>query len=271
MSRKPADVRPPRPVDVVTVVMVVTAGIVLASKTMERSHDARDHPEAVTVDAVVDPIASEADVFRIEHTNLGVVPDYNADPCGTHSVARHVSDPAARIRAAPPRVPHGLTNEEFRRSICNICHLRGGYVARFNTYAPVTPHPEFSACLQCHVAQAILVGRPLPSTGDSIACQQCHIDPDVALETFGELDWPTVPWPERGLQALPESPQRIPHDLRTRSNCLACHSGPGAVVALRTDHPERVNCRQCHVQASEGVGVFPGPSDGSAQPTERTP
>jgi len=270
MSRKPADVRPPRPVDVVTVVMVVTAGIVLASKTLERSHDARDHPEAVTVDAVVDPIASEADVFRIEHTDLGVVPDFNADPAA-HVRSLDMYQTRRPYPGAPPRVPHGLTNEEFRRSTCNICHLRGGYVARFNTYAPVTPHPEFSACLQCHVAQAILVGRPLPSTGDSIACQQCHIDPDVALETFGELDWQTVPWPERGLQALPESPQRIPHDLRTRSNCLACHSGPGAVVALRTDHPERVNCRQCHVQASEVVGVFPGPSDGSAQPTERTP
>jgi cytochrome c-type protein NapB len=164
-------------------------------------------------------------------------------------------------------VPHGLTGEEFRGLSCNICHLRGGWVARFNTYAPVTPHPEFSSCLQCHVAQDTLVGRPLPTSVDAVTCDQCHIDPDADPETFVELDWVTVAWPETNLQAMPESPHQIPHDFQTRSNCLACHSGPGAVIDLRTDHPERVNCRQCHVQAAENVESFPAlaPSEGAGR------
>lgn len=267
MSPRPAHAQPQRIVDIVTVVAVIAAVIVLTAKTSEKPLDTGDYPQAVSVDAYADPIASEADVFRIEHTDLGAVPAFAADSSG------HVrSLDMYRLRrpypGAPPRIPHGLTVEEFRASICNICHLRGGWVARFNTYAPVTPHPEFSSCMQCHVAQSGLVGKPLPTTGDSDACQQCHTDPDALPEIFVELDWQTVPWPDMGVQTLPESPQRIPHDFQTRSNCLACHSGPGAVVDLRTDHPERVNCRQCHVHVSEDAGIFPVPSDASAQPTE---
>jgi cytochrome c-type protein NapB len=32
-----------------------------------------------------------------------------------------------------------------------------------------------------------------------------------------------------------------------RENCIACHTGPGAVVELRVEHASRGNCRQCHV------------------------
>jgi cytochrome c-type protein NapB len=56
-------------------------------------------------------------------------------------------------------------------------------------------------------------------------------------------------------------PPPIPHDLQFRENCLACHGGPAAVAAIRTSHPERVNCRQCHLEPEPGAGEFvrPGP------------
>ena len=271
MSGKPADRLPPRLIDIVTAIVVMAAVVVLVGKALERTDGATRHPPAVRVDAAAPPIESEANVFRVRHVDLGVTPAFEGDSTA------HVRslDMYQRLRAypgGPPRVPHGLTDEEFRGTRCNICHLRGGWVARFSTYAPVTPHPELSSCLQCHVAQDTLVGRPLPTTGDSIACQQCHIDPDAAPATFVESEWVTVPWPETDLQAMPGSPHRIPHDFQTRSNCLACHSGPGAVVDLRTDHPERVNCRQCHVKASEGIGTFPDAALGSGgRAVERTP
>ena len=47
--------------------------------------------------------------------------------------------------------------------------------------------------------------------------------------------------------ALEESPPVIPHQLQMRENCLACHAGPGAPKEIRVSHPERINCRQCHV------------------------
>ena len=32
-----------------------------------------------------------------------------------------------------------------------------------------------------------------------------------------------------------------------KKNCVACHDGPGAREEVRTTHPERWRCRQCHV------------------------
>ena len=53
----------------------------------------------------------------------------------------------------------------------------------------------------------------------------------------------------------------IPHDLQLRGNCLACHAGPAAVEEIRTAHPERTNCRQCHLTAPPGEDVFTRPLD----------
>lgn len=245
----------------------MAALVVLAGKTVDRGGEVPNYPAPPTHGAEVEQIASEAGVFRVMESELGVTPSFVG---GSTAHARSL-DMYRRLRAypgAPPRIPHGLTEEEYRRSSCNPCHLRGGWVARFGTYAPVTPHPEYASCLQCHVPQDGLVGRAHPITDNSTVCAQCHIDPDAPPETFVELDWEPAAWPATNVQAMPESPHRIPHDFQTRSNCLSCHSGPGAVTELRTDHPERVNCRQCHVQVLDDIGPFPGPLDGSDQQGE---
>ena len=54
---------------------------------------------------------------------------------------------------------------------------------------------------------------------------------------------------DRGRAPVPPPARRrtIPHPLQLRENCLACHGGPAARAELRTTHPERVRCRQCHV------------------------
>lgn len=262
MSRKPADAPPPRLIDIITAISIMAALVVLAGKSMETEGETRRYPPSVTRDAAARPISSEANVFRVRETELGIVPDFVVDS------AAHVRslDMYRRLRAypgAPPRISHGLTDQEYRHVRCNVCHLRGGWVARFGTYAPLTPHPEYSSCLQCHLPQDALVGRTLPVTGAVSACPQCHVDPDLAPENFVTIDWEDATWPETGPGALPASPNRIPHDFQTRSNCLACHSGPGAVIELRTEHPERVNCRQCHVPAGGDIGSWPRQSDAS--------
>jgi len=270
MTPKPVVSLPHRLADIAAAIVVMAAVVLLVGMSISRANEPAVHPTPIREGPVAEPIASEANVFRTKQAELGVMPTFQGDS------SAHVRslDMYRRLRAypgAPPRVPHGLTGEEYRGLGCMVCHLRGGWVARFSAYAPVTPHPEQSSCLQCHVPQDGLVGRPLPSRGDSIACLQCHIDPDAPPEIFVELDWETVPWPETDLQAMPESPNRIPHSFQTRNNCLACHAGPGAVVDLRTDHPERVNCRQCHVQLSEDVGVRSRGPDGSAGLTGGSP
>jgi len=262
VSRKPADAPPPRLIDIITVISIMAALVVLVGKSVEDVGERRSYPPPVATNALIPAIASEANVFRVREAELGVVPDFTADS------AAHVRslDMYRRLRpypGAPPRISHGLTDQEYRDAGCNVCHLRGGWVARFGTYAPVTPHAEYSSCLQCHLPQDALVGRALPATGAPTACPQCHVDPDLAPEQFVATDWNSATWPEIGLKALSESPNQIPHDFQTRSNCLACHSGPGAVIELRTDHPERVNCRQCHVRAAGDIESWPEPLDGS--------
>jgi cytochrome c-type protein NapB len=54
---------------------------------------------------------------------------------------------------------------------------------------------------------------------------------------------------------MPGAPPPIPHSPDMRGNCVACHAGPGAVAEIRTPHPERANCRQCHVP-TEDSGTF---------------
>lgn len=262
MSRKPADPQPPRLIDIASAIVVVAAVVVVVSKSFLERSEPQLSPPPITTEDFSRPIASEANVFRVQPGDVGVAPAFEGDS------SAHVRslDMHRRLRAfpgAPPRIPHGLTDGEFRVGGCGVCHEKGGWVARFSTYAPITPHPEYSSCLQCHLPQDTLVGRMLPTSEETPVCGQCHWDPDAPLDTFVELDWRTATWPETGQQALPDSPPGIPHDFQMRSNCLACHSGPGAVLELRTDHPERANCRQCHVQASEAVGVFPTDPNGS--------
>ena len=123
---------------------------------------------------------------------------------------------------APPSIPHEVDAEMGRTQDCNICHERGGVVKRFNAYAPVTPHPTYENCLQCHA---------LPG----------------GAESFVANDWQSVRLPILGRPALPGNPPPIPHTLQLRTDCLSCHAGPAAVAEVSTSHPERLNCRQCHV------------------------
>ena len=136
---------------------------------------------------------------------------------------------------APPTIPHPVDAEVARGQRCGICHEKGGFVAKFNAYAPPSPHSEYRNCLQCHVESS-------------------------AKELFVETDWSSLRRPSIGRPALPGSPPPIPHTLQLRDNCLACHAGPAAVAQVRTSHPERVNCRQCHVPRTvEHVFARTGP------------
>jgi len=194
------------------------------------------------------PIAQEADVFRTHPEALAVAPAAAATAPARPRTLR--STRALRAYpGAPPRIPHELAEDEFRDAACANCHAKGGFVARFEAYTPLTPHPEYESCLQCHAVEQ-------------------------ATSLFVSTDWQTVPWPVLGGRAMEGSPLWIPHDLQLRGNCLACHGGPGAVEEIRTTHPERANCRQCHVPAGGGEAddVFIRPLDGGAgEPREGGP
>ena len=131
---------------------------------------------------------------------------------------------------APPVIPHKVGTSLVNENNCLTCHKDGGYVKEWSAYAPITPHPSFLNCRQCHVTQ-------------------------ITRKLFVGNNWQSVRPPQLGRSALPGSPPPIPHSLQLRGSCLSCHAGAGSVAAIRVDHPDRTNCRQCHVPA-RAVGEF---------------
>ena len=213
-------------------------------------------PDQVLVPAAK-PIASEAEVFRTRPAQFGAAPDPELR-VRAHRRTLTVHHHLRAFPGAPPRIPHGLTEQEFKGGRCNTCHERGGFVERFATYAPLTPHPEMGQCLQCHVADDRLVGLPVSLDPGTPVCAQCHVlsaitDPPPQ---FVAIDWPEPRWLELGQVAFPGAPPLIPHPVQTRGNCVACHAGMGSVHEIRTTHPERANCRQCHVPADGDTEAF---------------
>lgn len=131
---------------------------------------------------------------------------------------------------APPSIPHPVEDERnMGGKSCLKCHQNGGFVEKYNAYAPVVPHPE------------------------KINCRQCHV-PEKTSTLFKETNWIKVPAPAVGINnALEGSPPIIPHQIQLRENCLSCHAGPSAPKEIRVTHPERINCRQCHVLNNKEV------------------
>ncbi|WP_440121831.1 nitrate reductase cytochrome c-type subunit [Tenacibaculum sp. Ill] len=140
------------------------------------------------------------------------------------------------FHGAPPSIPHEVASERsMGENTCLKCHENGGYVDKFEAFAPVTPHPEMVNCRQCHV-------------------------PQKTQTLFKGTNFKRGTIPTVGTNnALAGSPPVIPHQLQLRENCLACHAGPSAPKEIRVTHPERVNCRQCHVpnnKVTEDIGTF---------------
>jgi cytochrome c-type protein NapB len=125
---------------------------------------------------------------------------------------------------APPTVPHRSFGAD-----CTNCHNQRGRSVSGVGFAPASPHEgtDFEdatgRCRQCHVFR----------TTDGLFVENSFegVAQDLAA----------------GDRATPGAPPRIPHRVLMRENCIACHEGPGARPAIRTDHPERVRCLQCHV------------------------
>jgi nitrate reductase (cytochrome), electron transfer subunit len=202
------------------------------------------------------PIAAEAEVFRTRPADLALGGEVARRPA-VHPRNLAMFRSLRAYPGAPPFVPHGLTAEEYRTTGCNACHERGGYVERFASYAPVTPHPELVDCLQCHLPRDAVVGVPFPDRRANAVCLQCHVL-DAPLPTFAPIDWPAPRWPAIGQAALPGGPPPIPHHLQLRGNCLTCHMAPAGVEEIRTTHPERSDCRQCHLAVGPEAGALEG-------------
>jgi len=240
---------------IASAVTAVAAGSVAVKRAAWRRAHAPVLTPVAPVVAPGEPIHAEAQVFRTSPAMLAIEPATHRERTAhprTLKTVRYLRG----YEGAPPRIPHPLAADEFRTDACRTCHERGGYSVRFSAYVPLTPHPERGICLQCHVGIDSVMGTADPSANPNSRCPLCHGPSGGRPRAEASATWPTTVWPTLSPEAADGSPPPIPHDLQYRQNCLTCHAGPAAVAEIRTKHPERANCRQCHVVLDPAAETF---------------
>lgn len=139
----------------------------------------------------------------------------------------------------------------------------------FDGAPPVIPHPPLgSVCISCHHREGVAVeglGFSPPSPHEQTAgmsalsrCVQCHVFQQVEAPWVGNTFVGLAQDLRSGSRLSPGAPPVMPHGKLMRENCQACHAGEAAREEIRTSHPERLRCAQCHVeQVVTGAGAFP--------------
>lgn len=127
---------------------------------------------------------------------------------------------------APPPVDHFWDTEQDSQS-CMQCHARKFRIEKRHKPIVPVPHAEYSQCLQCHVRG-----------------NRKDVKPFVENQFVGLGE------PGKGQRAHSKAPPTVPHRTFMRDNCISCH-GPTGDYRIRTTHPNRTQCRQCHVQEEQ--------------------
>lgn len=181
-----------------------------------------------------------------------------ADARGEASRPRRLAAPAPWNGG--PALPFGTARD---REGSRKLSLEGRTQRRsFEGAPPVMPHSaDFGEgskeCLDCHLEGMTLGSRVARPVSHSALpnCIQCHVE--SVHRDFTELGIPAIPMPgnafrgrrpELDSKAEPANgmPPAIPHTLQLRTRCLSCH-GQYGYEGLRTSHPERAVCVQCHL------------------------
>jgi len=140
----------------------------------------------------------------------------------------------AALRAydgAPPVIPHGI--DHISSASCLSCHGEGGNFVIGGKRPAEISHPWVTNCTSCHVPENGLRQITAPQTERLSVGNAFSGKPSAGT----------------GSRAYPEAPPTTPHPVWMRQNCMACH-GPGREHAIRTSHPERGSCLQCHAPSA---------------------
>lgn len=132
---------------------------------------------------------------------------------------------------APPVVPHPVAQDSA--AACLACHGPGLVIK--DKVASKMSHALHTSCTQCHV----------PAVGPRIPMVDLALLAPLTENQFAGLDALL-----QGSRAWPQAPPTIPHSTLMRSECVSCH-GPQGLYGLRTPHPERQSCVQCHVSGAD--------------------
>ncbi len=147
--------------------------------------------------------------------------------------AQAISDRAARraFDGAPPVVPHPIVQDSA--ASCLACHGPGLVIK--DKVASRMSHAPYASCTQCHVPAG---GPEIPNVGSEL------------LAALAENDFNGLAASQKGTRAWAQAPPTIPHSTLMRTDCMSCH-GPQGLFGLRTPHPDRQSCLQCHVPNAE--------------------
>jgi nitrate reductase (cytochrome), electron transfer subunit len=129
----------------------------------------------------------------------------------------------------------------------------------FNGAPPTVPHPieqqSDASCVACHQEGAMTQTLRIPRMSHTFLanCTQCHIENSprhMPKASFRESEFVGLAAPVEGPRAFAGAPPQIPHSTWMRSDCLSCHGNEGR-HGIRTTHPWRSSCQQCHVPSAE--------------------
>ncbi len=210
------------------------------------THPPTYHPPTVDARAHAAPIAVSYSELRT--TNLGpnrnfypslqllappqpATPDEIPPPANDAAVKQTLAKRTQRraFDGAPPTAPHPIT--QLGSESCLICHGPGVKIG--DTTAPTICHEHLANCTQCHVEDKPgggALGETLPNY--------------LGANDFTPLT--ASLWGERAWQGAPPT---IPHTTWMRTDCMSCH-GPAGSNAIRTTHPWRQSCLQCHASSA---------------------
>ncbi len=128
----------------------------------------------------------------------------------------------------------------------------------FNGAPPTIPHPidqrTDASCVACHTHGAKTASLRIPKMSHHFLanCTQCHIEKNSQQFTpvvFRESDFNGLQAPTSGPRAFQGAPPQIPHSTWMRTDCMSCHGETGQ-YGIRTTHPWRSNCQQCHAPSA---------------------
>lgn len=198
--------------------------------------------------------ATSVSVERTPKMKTGVVPathysDMPAVGLVQRSHSRLASlkstvDPSAAIKISPQEKLMALQQREMNRA--------------YNGAPPTIPHPidqrSDASCVACHSKGIATPSIRIPRMSHQFMqnCTQCHVESNprhMAATIFRENDFVGLEAPTAGPRAFAGAPPQIPHSTWMRSDCMSCHGLAGR-HGIRTTHPWRNNCQQCHAPSA---------------------
>lgn len=218
-----------------------------------RSADARphgnDHTQQKSSDAVASTSYGQFDrrelgpnrtwtnsFVNLKQTDPNLMADYSEEPVREIDAEAQAAYLKARMQrrafdGAPPVVPHPV--DQMTTASCLVCHENSKDIGK-GVRAPMMSHPVYVNCTQCHAESA----------STEFEYQPPALNQFEGLVSFGP-----------GSRAGQGAPPVIPHSTWMRENCMSCHQRQGA-SPIRTTHPWRANCTQCHAPSAELDQLF---------------